>query len=289
MTPARPAYRELLARRLGRVGSVLCLGLDPEPGSLPRGFPPTVEGIERFGRLLLDVAAPYAAAVKPNLAFYEALGSAGLACLERLRAQMPDDLPVILDAKRGDIGSTSERHAAALFDHLAADAVTLSPYLGADAIAPHLERAGRGVYVLCRTSNPGAGEFQALPVADAAGGEVEPLYLRVARRVGTWGRPTGAEPGLVVGATATDELCQIREAVPELPFLVPGVGVQGGAAEDVLVHGPATAGPWSELPGGGLLVNVSRGIASTAVDADDPAEALGEAARTWAARLAVLA
>ena len=200
------------------------------------------------------------------------------------------DLPVIADAKRGDIGSTAARQAVALFDVLGADAVTVSPYLGAEAIAPLLERSDRFAYVLCRTSNPGAGELQDLALApdSATGAPAERLHERVARLATGWG--PGGTVGLVVGATAPAELATIRALAAGLPFLVPGVGAQGGAIEPVLEHGPATADPWAAASGGGLLVNVSRGIAGAASEAapGDPFERVAAAAADWAARLPVL-
>ena len=283
-------YLERLGARTRATGTVLCLGLDPDPGGLPPGFTRSLADLERFASLLLEAAGPFAAAVKPNLAFFEAYGSGGMAALERLRAALPADLPVIADAKRGDIGSTAARQAVALFDVLEADAVTVSPYLGAEAIAPLLERADRFAYVLCRTSNPGAGELQDLVLAgDAAtGATAERLHERVARLATGWG--PGATVGLVVGATAPAELATIRAIAPGLPFLVPGVGAQGGAIEPVLQHGPATATPWAAVSGGGLLVNVSRGITGAALDggSGDPFERVAAAAADWAARLPVL-
>ena len=282
-------YLERLGRRIEATGSVLCLGVDPDPAALPAGFSPDVAGVEAFVALLLDAALPYAAAVKPNLAFFEAFGSAGLAALERLRARVPADVPLIADAKRGDIGSTSARQAVALFDRLGADAVTASPYLGAAAIGPLLERTDRFVYVLCRTSNPGAGELQDLEVAahPATGAPAEPLYLRVARRAAGWsGRY--ATVGLVVGATAPDEMGRVRAVAADLAFLVPGIGAQGGDAAVAMQAGPARGGVAGSQPGGALLVNVARGIATAAHGAPDPGEALAAAARGWVARLRVL-
>jgi orotidine-5'-phosphate decarboxylase len=203
-----------------------------------------------------------------------------------------------MDAKRGDIGSTARRQAAALYDGLGADAVTVSPYLGEEAIAPLLEPADRFAYVLCRTSNPGAAELQDLAVdADAgAGFPAEPLYARVARRVAGWG--PGGTVGLVVGATAPAELAAIRAIVPGLGFLVPGVGAQGGDEAAVLRDGQATAAPAGGRAGGGLLVNVSRGIAGAAsaptgdtsrgLRAVDPGTAIAAAAADWSRRLRVL-
>lgn len=284
--PADP-YLARLAARTAERGTVLCLGLDPDPAALPPGFPPDLAGVERFARLVVEAAGPLAAAIKPNLAFFEAFGSAGLAALERVRAAIPTGIPVVMDAKRGDIGSTAARQAAALFDALGADAVTVNPYLGEEAVEPLLARLDRFAYLLCRTSNPGAGELQSLVVeADPAGAPAEPLYLRLARRATGWG--PGGTVGLVVGATAPEELREIRSVAPGLAFLVPGVGAQGGEIEPVLVHGPATAAPAGGRPGGGLLVNVSRGIALAAAGPGDPGARIAAAAAGWASRVPVL-
>ncbi len=292
--PFADTYLERLSRRSAATNTVLCVGIDPDPAGLPVGFGEGLGGIERFARLILEAAVPFAAAVKPNLAFFEAYGSAGLAVLERLRAAIPADVPVVMDAKRADIGTTAARQAAALFDVLGADAVTVNPYLGAEAIGPLIERIDRFAYVLCRTSNPGAAELQSLVVgasppldgSDAA--PAEPLYARVARRAAEWG--PGGTVGLVVGATAPVELADIRAVAPGLAFLVPGVGAQGGEVAPTLEHGRATASPAGDRPGGGLLVNVSRGIAGAGRPGTggDAGEAVAAAARDWSIRLAVL-
>ena len=286
-------YLERLAARSAATGTVFCLGLDPDPDALPDGFSRDLAGLERFAALVLEAALPCAAAVKPNLAFYEAFGSPGIAVLERLRSSIPADVPVVIDAKRGDIGSTAARQSVALYDALGADAVTVNPYLGEEAIVPLLARTDRFAYVLCRTSNPGAGELQGLRVAADAttGAPEEPLHLRVARRVSSWG--PGGTVGLVVGATAADELREIRAVAPGLAFLVPGVGAQGGEVEPVLSAGPAAVPPAGGRPGGGLLVNVSRAISGAATTGDgqstaDPLERVAAASREWAARLPVL-
>ena len=287
-------YLERLAARTASVGSVLCLGLDPDPTALPRGFAADIAGVERFVTLIVEAAGPFAAAIKPNLAFYESLGAGGLAALERIRARIPSAIPVVIDAKRADIGSTAAHHAVALFDRLGADAVTVNPYPGGRAISPLLERADRYAYVLCRTSNPDAAEFQNLivgadPSIDAP---AEALHLRVARRAAIW--LPGGTVGLVVGATAPAELRAIRAVAPGLGFLVPGIGAQGGEIEPVLRDGPATASPAGAGAGRGLLVNVSRGISAAAIgepgpgQSSDPGERLAAAARDWASRLPVL-
>jgi orotidine-5'-phosphate decarboxylase len=287
-------YLDRLGARTAAVGSVLCVGVDPDPERLPEGFSPDLGGIERFATMIVEASLPFAAAIKPNLAFFEAFGSPGMVVLERLRARLPSDIPVVADAKRGDIRTTAVRQAVALFDHLGADAVTINPYVGAEGLHPFLERPDRFAYVLCRTSNPGAAELQgtgveADPTIDAP---AESLFLRVARRAATWG--PGGTVGLVVGATAPEELRLIRAAVPGLPFLIPGLGSQGGDLDAAMRHGPAQPVRGRGRPGRGLLVNVSRGIAGAALG-PSPAGAprdvearLAAAARDWAERLPVL-
>ena len=241
----------LRARRRA-LGAPLCLGIDPHPDGLPDGLPATAAGVESFARGIIEAAAGEAVAVKINVAFFEALGSGGWAALERVRRDVPGDALCILDAKRGDIGSTAERYAAGLFGHLAADAVTLSPYLGEDAITPFLDYPGRMVYVLVRTSNPSASRFQDA-IADG-----EALHLRVAGwAAATW---DDGRVGLVVGATAPEELGRIRRGVPGPAFLVPGVGAQGG---ELVASVRACDGAWA--PG---VVSVSRGIAGASRGAD---------------------
>jgi orotidine-5'-phosphate decarboxylase len=255
------AALDRLRVRRARVGSPLCVGVDPRPDALPDGLSPSVDGIESFARGLIEAAAPYACAVKINVAYFEAFGSAGWSALERTRSDVPRDVPCILDAKRGDIDTSAERYAEALLGHLEADGVTVSPYLGEDAVEPFLAVGGRLVYLLARTSNPSAARFQSL-VADG-----EPIHLHVARWAAErW--PDG-RVGLVVGATAPDELAKVREQVPGPGFLVPGVGAQGG---DAKLAAQAADGAWA--PG---LVNVSRGIALASSGSDWKAAAAAAA------------
>ena len=256
MTP----LQRLHARREA-LGAPLCLGIDPHPDQLPHELPRNVAGMEAFARGVIEAAAEHAVAVKINVAFFEALGSEGWAALERVRRDVPAGALCILDAKRGDIGSTAERYAAGLLGRLEADAVTLSPYLGEDAITPFLEYPDRLVYLLIRTSNPSAARLQELPV------DGQPLHLRVARwAADTW---SDGRVGLVVGATAPQELAQIRRSVPGPAFLVPGVGAQGG---DLAASARACDGAWA--PG---VVSVSRGIAGASL-ADDWRQAAARAA-----------
>ncbi|MEO7295421.1 MAG: orotidine-5'-phosphate decarboxylase [Candidatus Limnocylindria bacterium] len=257
-----------LRARRETLGAPLCLGIDPHPDQLPDELPPTVVGVESFARGLIEVASVHAVAVKINVAFFEAFGSEGWAALERIRRDVPSNVLCILDAKRGDIGSTAERYAAGLFGHMEADAVTLSPYLGADAISPFLDYPGRLVFLLARTSNPSAPQLQNLV------GDGEPMYLRVARwAAATW---DDGRVGLVVGATAPEELARVRASVPGPAFLVPGVGAQGG---ELVASARACDGAWA--PG---VVSVSRGI-SGASGGTDWREAAARAAEELRARM----
>ena len=259
---------ERLRARVDRLGTNLCLGVDPHPARLPAGIDADAAGLERFARGLLEATAEHVVAVKINVAFFEAFGSAGWAALERLRGDVPATHFLVLDAKRGDIGTTAERYAASLFGRLQADAVTLSPYLGADAIQPFLAHEDRCVYVLARTSNPSAGDLQDLAV------DGRPLHERVAAWVArTWPEP---RVGLVVGATAPDELRRLRAVVPGPGFLVPGVEAQGGDLEAA-----AQACDGSMAPG---LVSISRGLAEASAGPDWAAAATS-AAQRWADRL----
>jgi orotidine 5'-phosphate decarboxylase subfamily 2 len=263
MSDSRPPL-ERLRERVGALRAPLCLGIDPRPDALPESLPPDVGGIEAFARGLIDAAAGSAAAVKLNTAYFEAFGSAGWAALERVRAAVPTGPLVIIDAKRGDIGPSAERYAEALLGRLAADGVTLQPYLGEDAVEPFLAFPGRLVYLLVRTSNPSAGRLQDLAV------EGRPLATVVARWAAErW--PDG-RVGLVVGATAPGELRRLREEVPGPAFLVPGVGAQGGELATALA---CCHGTWA--PG---LINLSRAIAERAIGPDWQ-RAAGEAALGW--------
>ena len=199
--------------------SLLCVGLDPWPPSMP------VDDIATFTCAIIEATADLVCAFKPNSAFYEAEGIDGLRALEQtIAAAKARGVPVILDAKRGDIGSTAKAYAKAAFEAWDADAVTVSPYLGGDSIEPFLAYEDRGVIVLCRTSNVGAGDFQSLAVGDGA-----PLYEQVAQRAKEWN--VKGNVGLVVGATYPEELERVRAICPDMPILIPGLGTQGGDLE----------------------------------------------------------
>lgn len=246
-------WGERLAAAAAAHRSLLCVGLDPDPARLPsplRGVE-VEEAVVRFNAGIVEATADLACAYKPNLGFYLGLGLPGLRALERTRRLLPAGTPAILDAKIGDVASTATAYARGVFDALGFDAVTLNPYLGEDALAPFLGRPDRGLFIVCKTSNPGAGQFQDLPLAGA--GEPEPLFRAVARRSAAWAATYPATVGLVVGATWPDDLAAIRRLCPEQPILLPGVGAQAGDLERSVRAG-------LDARSGGLLVNASRAI-----------------------------
>jgi orotidine-5'-phosphate decarboxylase len=215
-------FLNLLLAASRRNRSLLCVGLDPDPARIPAALRVAPDPVYAFCAAIVEATADLVCAFKPNIAFFEALGTAGHATLRRVIDAVPGGVPVILDAKRGDMDSTAAAYAKSVFEVLGAGAVTLNPYLGSDALAPFLRYADRGCLLLCKTSNPGSADLQDLPLA--GGG---PLYLEVARRAQIdWN--TNGNVGLVVGATHPDQLRAVRELCPELPLLVPGVGAQGG-------------------------------------------------------------
>ena len=242
---APASFNDEVDRLIVATGSMLCVGLDPHPDR--------VDGsLLDFCRRIIDATWEVAVAYKPNSAFFEAAGQQGLEDLRQLEQHVPDDRLLVLDAKRGDIGSTAAAYARAAFHVFGADAVTVSPYLGGDGVSPFLADPSRGAFVLCHTSNPGAADLQHLDV----GGE--PLYLQVARRAARdWNR--SGNVGLVVGATYAEEMARVRDAAPELPLLVPGIGTQGGDLRAAVRAG-------ADANGRGLLVSSSREI----IFADDP-------------------
>ena len=252
------AARDKFERRAGAVGSLVCVGLDPELERIPARFKSEEWPLFAFNRWIIEQTHAYAAAYKPNMAFYEARGTQGLRELELtmqyLRGEH-SDIFTICDAKRGDIGNTNRGYVASIFDVMGFDSVTLHPYLGREALEPFLERKDKVSIVLCRTSNPGAGEFQDLE------SEGRPVWETVALHVSAEWNSAG-NCMLVVGATYPEEMRRIRAIAPEVPFLVPGVGAQGGDVAAVVAAG-------LDARGKGLLISSSRGI----LFSDDPAVA----------------
>ncbi len=256
-----------LESRIGVVDSFLCVGLDPHKNDLP-AF--NGESVKEFCLRLIQATKDVAAAYKPNIAFFEALGNEGLSALVDVIASVPEGIPVILDAKRGDISSTAIAYSQAVFQTLGADAVTINPYLGYDSLEPFLANPEKGVFLLCKTSNPGSSDFQDLQVASSSPDLLPrdnvihqqlpiPLYLHVALMAKKWN--TRDNLGLVVGATQPESLAKIRSAAPDLWILAPGIGTQGGYIKAALLSGLRSDGL-------GILIPVSRGISR----ADNPRE-----------------
>ena len=226
--------------------SLLCVGLDPDPALMP------IADVADFNRAIVEATKDLVCAYKPNLAFYEAMGLRGMTALRDtlsfIRAEAPD-LVIIGDAKRGDMGSTNAHYARALFEVWGFDAATVNAFAGGDALAPFLEYESQGVFVWCRSSNPGSSEFQDLKLGE--NGTAKPLYEWIATRAGDWNRQSNV--GLVVGATYPKELDTVRRLCPELPILMPGIGAQGGDL-------PASVKVGVDCSGRGLLASASRSV-----------------------------
>jgi orotidine-5'-phosphate decarboxylase len=261
-----------------RNGSLLCVGLDPDvrrfPASLRSRFERDPAGaLTEFNRAIVGTTADLVCAYKPNLGFYMAYGLAGLEALLRTRELIPADIPVILDAKVNDIGHTATAYATGYFEQFCMDVVTFSPYLGTDSLRPFLARRDRGVLVLCRTSNPSAGDMQDLPVAQReTSGAPMPLYEAVAHQIAAWIAEFDAAGmiGAVTGATYPEQLAVVRRILPDAPLLIPGVGAQEGDLA-------ATVRAGLDVEGFGAIVNASRSV-TYASDGDDYAGAARAAA-----------
>ncbi len=252
------SYTEKLNARIKETGSALCVGLDPRP------VLDDLESMPAFLRKVVEETAPYAAAYKPNIAYFEAMGLRGLHILEELLADMPKNIPVVLDAKRGDIGETQKYYAQAYFESMGVDAVTLSPFMGYDTLEPFLDYEGKGIYLLCVTSNPGSADIERQDLAD--GRKVYQLVGDMVSRSVQEGRKTSV--GMVVGLTNADS--DILARIPDAPLLIPGLGAQGGDLSSL-------SGSNRVMP---PLINVSRGIMY-----QNPELSFAEKAKTFADRI----
>jgi orotidine-5'-phosphate decarboxylase len=257
--------------------TMLCVGLDPEPALMPEGY--GADDVAKFNIAIIEATSDLVCAYKPNVAFYEALGpERGYAALRATLAAVPPHIITLADAKRGDVEHTARAYVRAIYDDLGFDAATVNPYLGFDSVVPWIERPEKGALIVCRTSNPGAPDFQDLP-AETEGG-TKPLYEIVAQRAASWDQHSNV--GLVVGATYPEEMRRLRTLCPDTLFLVPGVGAQQGSLEDAVRAG-------IDARGRGLLVSASRGVtyASRGVDFAQAARAaalkLRDAIRSHAA------
>ena len=258
------SFTSLLTDRWQESNSLLCVGLDPDQSRIPRYYHDFEDGIVRFCADIIDATAEFVCAFKPQIAYFAAIGAECdlLAICEYIRDKYPT-IPIILDAKRGDIGDTAKQYAREAFERYGAHAVTVNPYMGGATIEPYLTHKDGAAIVLCRTSNSGSGEFQSQLIGD------EPLYKHVARRAATEWSLMG-DVSLVVGATYPEELAEVRSIVGEMPLLVPGVGAQGGDPVQVVRNGANSNGT-------GLIVNSSRAILYA--DATDCAAGAARVAR----------
>ena len=252
-------------------GSMLCVGFDPDPKRLPQSLQGKPEGIFEFCREIADATADLVCAFKPQFAYFASQRAE--AQLEKLIKHLKDkypNIPVILDSKRGDIGSTADHYALEAFERYGADAVTVNPYMGFDTIEPYLKHVGKGVIVLCRTSNPGGSDLQFLNVNSD-----EPLYLHVAKLASQKWNSSG-QISLVVGATFPEEIAKVRAIVGDMPLLIPGIGAQGGDIDATVKAGCITG-----APGTGMIINSSRAIlyASSSSDFAKAARAVAQSTR----------
>ncbi|MGC1184738.1 MAG: orotidine-5'-phosphate decarboxylase [Candidatus Dormiibacterota bacterium] len=262
---SRGPFRERLAESIADRGAALCVGLDPDPDQIPKSLGEGIEAVRLHSLAVVEATSPFAAAYKPNLAFYERFGGRGFEVLAEVVEAAGRHAPVIADAKRGDIGSTAVAYSEAIYNYLGADACTVSPYLGADSLEPFLAREDRFAFILCRTSNRGAQDLQDLSV----GAPPHPLYLEVARRAVEWN--SRGNLGLVAGATWPTEIARIREVAVDLPILIPGTGAQGADLGEAVRAAKGNGGS------GVYLINSSRGIGH-ASSGEDFAEAAAQAA-----------
>ena len=245
------SFNQQLQSAWASQGSMLCIGFDPDPKRLPPSLQGKPEGIFEFCRDIADATADLVCAFKPQFAYFASQRAE--AQLEKLIRHLKDKyphIPVILDSKRGDIGSTADHYALEAFERYGADAITVNPYMGFDTIEPYLKHAGKGIIVLCRTSNPGGSDLQFLNISPKG----EPLYLHIAKLAATQWNSSG-QIGLVVGATFPEEISKVRAIVGEMPLLIPGIGAQGGDIEATV-----KAGSIPGKPGAGMIINSSRAI-----------------------------
>lgn len=245
-------------------GSAVCVGLDVEPGKLPQILKNEKDPVLKFNKEIIEATKEYTAAYKPNLAFYEQFGTKGFEYFEKTLEMMGDDVLKIADAKRGDIGNTSKKYAKAFFEIFNCDAITVNPYMGEDSVTPFLEREDKGVFILALTSNRGSSDFQMQKMPDG-----RYLYEIVVEKISSWNKNNNC--GLVVGATHPQMLEGIRKLAPDMPYLIPGIGAQGGDLENTVKYGFVK----DEVL---ALVNSSRGIIF-ASDGPDFAERAGKEAK----------
>ncbi|MCO5217530.1 MAG: orotidine-5'-phosphate decarboxylase [Thermomicrobiales bacterium] len=267
MPTAKP-FRKLLTDRESAVDSLLCVGLDPVMEKLPAPFPRTIAGVGDYLVALIEATNDLVSSYKPNLPFYLAFGDEGTKVLRRVREAVPADIPMVLDCKVNDMGDTARAWAKTVFNYIGADAVVVNPYMGEDALTPYFAYGDKGVIALVKTSNPGSGDVQDLPLENGT-----PLYMHIAAKTNAWNQRHPADIGMVVGANHADKLSAIRALCPSSFILLPGLGAQGGDVQ-------ASVSAGVDANGGALLCSSSRSIMYASSGTD-----FAEAARAEAQRL----
>ena len=252
------SFTEKWKQAIGRNNSLVCVGLDTDPAQLPASVRAKADPVLYFNQQIIDATCDLVCCYKPNFAFYSVLGASGFATLKRTLDHIPEDIPVLIDAKVGDIGNVAAQYARAFYEVLGCDALTVTPYMGADCVAPFTAYQDRTTFLVCLTSNPGADDFEKQLMGD------QPLYERVIAKAHEWNAANNI--GLVVGATQPEHLARFRSPAPDIPLLIPGVGAQGGDIAAAVKNG-------CDAQGAGILINSSRGILYASQDSDFAAAA----------------
>lgn len=255
------SFTEKLSQTTSRNNSLVCVGLDTDPAKLPACVLDKDDPVLYFNQQIIDATCDLVCCYKPNFAFYGALGATGFTTLQHTLDHVPDGVPVLVDAKVGDIGNTAKQYARKFFDVLGADALTVTPYMGTDAVTPFTAYKDRTTFLVCLTSNPGADDFEKQQMG------ARPLYEHVIAKAHEWNSANNI--GLVIGGTQPEHFASVRALAPNMPFLIPGIGAQGGDIEAAVKNG-------QDAQGAGILVNSSRGILY-ASSGDDYATAAREA------------
>ena len=252
------SFTEKWKQAIRRNNSLVCVGLDTDPTQLPASVRAKADPVLYFNQQIVDTTCDLVCCYKPNFAFYSALGADGFATLKRTLDHIPEDIPVLIDAKVGDMGNTAEQYARAFYEVLDCDALTVTPYLGHDCVSPFTAYQDRTTFLVCLTSNPGADDFQKNHLGD------QPLYERVIAKAHEWNAANNI--GLVAGATQSEHLARFRSLAPDIPLLIPGIGAQGGDIAAAVKNG-------CDAHGAGILINSSRGILYASQDSDFAAAA----------------
>jgi orotidine-5'-phosphate decarboxylase len=247
------SFKEKLSQATNRNNSLVCVGLDTDLAKLPACVQDKDDPVLYFNQQIIDATCDLVCCYKPNFAFYGALGEGGFATLKRTLEHIPTEIPVLIDAKVGDISSTAERYAHMFYGELGAPALTVTPYMGADCVKPFTAYEDCTTFLVCLTSNPGADDFEKRQMGD------RPLYEHVIAKAHEWNAAKNI--GLVVGATQPEYFARVRELAPDMPFLIPGIGAQGGSIEAAVKNG-------QDAQGAGILLNSSRGILYASSGAD---------------------